>query len=290
MNRTQFIHLLTEDISGLVSFWDFQANDFGHVAKGPCNYVLHPNGGRVPLVEDRENPIGPLAAQFGSGAWLDIPRSECPRLNIHGSQASLSIIAWIKRETGPERGCEAISGMWNEHGLRQYCLFLNLGIHNSSQQVGAHVSSIGGPTPGARYCMDAAIGSTAVPFGEWQFVAMTYDGVYAAAYLNGQLDSRGERNPYHYPGGIFDGGKEGANFTVGAVARPERVVMRDGHPIEEGHVHANLFHGLVGGLAVFERALVPSEIAEIFRASMPYSQIVNRPRQQEVVANSAACR
>ncbi len=170
------------------------------------------------------------------------------------------MVAWIKRGRSPGGGCEAVAGMWNEHGQRQYGLFLNLLIHDSAQQVGAHVSSVGGPTPSHLYCMDAAIGATPVPFDEWQCIAMTYGGGEARSYLNGILDERPGRNPYPYEGGIFDGGAEGANFTVGAVARPQYVDMRDGRPVEVGHVQANLFHGLMGGLAVYDRALEPHEV------------------------------
>ena len=57
----------------------------------------------------------------------------------------------------------------------------------------------------------------------------------------GRLDERPGRNPYPYPGGIFDGGPAGADFTVGAVHRG----------VEMG----NFFAGLLGGLAVYQRAL-----------------------------------
>ena len=105
--------------------------------------------------------------------------------------------------------------------------------------------------------MDAAIGATPVPFGVWQCAAMSYDGKHARAWLNGELDAREERNPYAYAGGIFDGGAKGADFTVGAVQRPEWV---DENREPHGAVTANPFHGLLGGLAVFHRALTAEEI------------------------------
>ncbi len=250
----------------LISFWNFQGDGPDHAAMGSARYLLVERGGSVPVVECEGAPFGRRAVAFGAGAWLEVPRSECPALNLHGPEAEVTILAWIRRSRSPVGGCEAVAGMWNEHGRRQYCLFLNLGIHDSDQQVGAHVSSVGGPTPGYKYCMDAAIGATAVSFGEWHCVAMTYGGNSARGYLNGRLDERGTRNPYHYPGGLFDGGPLGADFTVGAVARPERVEMDNGRPVEIGHVQANLFHGLLGGLAVFARALTPGEIAELARA------------------------
>ncbi len=150
--------------------------------------------------------------------------------------------------------------MWNEHSKRQYCLFLNLRIKNSAEQVGAHISAIGSASPGEKYCMDAAIGATPVPLHVWQCVAITYDGTTARAYLNGRLDVRGDLNPYSYVGGIFDGGVDGADFTVGAVLRPEKV--DDGFQ-EHGSVFANQYYGLLGGLAVYRRALTADEIQKL---------------------------
>jgi len=153
-----------------------------------------------------------------------------------------------------------------DNGKRQYCLFLNLGIWNSAEQVCAHVSSIGGATPGYRYCMDAAIGKTPVPFDQWECVGTTFDGTFARAHLNGKPDERGDRNPYRYEGGLFDGGPDGADFTVGAVARPERV---DENRVPHGHAIANNFAGLLGGLAVFGRALTEDELAGLAAWTTP---------------------
>ncbi len=111
--------------------------------------------------------------------------------------------------------------------------------------------------------MEAAIGATEVALEKWECIAMSYDGREARAYLDGELDVRGERNPYAYELGIFDGGEEGADFTVGAVARPEKVEMVEGKAVESGSVQSNLFVGLMGGLAVFDRALSEGEMREM---------------------------
>jgi hypothetical protein len=150
--------------------------------------------------------------------------------------------------------------MWNEHGLRQYALFLNLAIHDSAQQVGAHVSNHGGATPGYRYCMDAAIGDTSVPFEKWCCVAMSYHQGEARAWLDGRLDVRLGRNPYSYPGGIFDAGPGGAAFTVGAVRRPDAIDARGN---DSGSSVANSFCGVLAGLAVFDRALDAHEMLQL---------------------------
>ncbi|MDD4922707.1 MAG: LamG domain-containing protein, partial [Bacteroidales bacterium] len=176
-----------------------------------------------------------------------ISRAKCPVLNIHGKEAQVTVAAWVKRKKKNFNQCEAVAGIWNETSRRrQYCLFLNLGIWNSGQQVGGHISGVGGPTTGYKYCMDAAIGQTIVPYGEWQFIALTYDGKQICAYLNGVLDSREKLNPYSYDLGIYDSGENGADFTVGAVDRSGEM--------------GNFFVGRIGGLAIYNRALNVDEI------------------------------
>ncbi|GAB4456759.1 MAG: hypothetical protein OHK0029_15310 [Armatimonadaceae bacterium] len=260
-------HLPT-DLPDLVSFWDF-AEDTGaeRVARGPYPYRLRDANPKQPVRRVTEGVFGSRAAHFRPGQALYIPRAECPALNLHGPNAQVSVVAWVKREPSPHAwACQAVAGMWNEHGKRQYCLFLNLRIWESGEQVGAHVSSVGGPTPGFKYCMDAAIGATPVSLGEWHCLAMTYDGTTACAYLDGTLDHRGKRNPYHYPGGLFDGGPDGSDFTVGAVLRPEKVTD---DLQEQGSILGNPFYGLLGGLAVYRRALTPKEIASLAAHSPP---------------------
>jgi hypothetical protein len=171
-------------------------------------------------------------------------------LNIHGELAEVTVAAWVKRQVTATSHCEFIAGIWNEtNEKRQYGLFLNLAIWDSAEQVCGHVSSIGGPTPGYEYCMDASIGRSRVPLDRWQFVAFTYDGQHARSYLNGKLDAREGFNPYPYKGGLHDGGEDGADFTVGAVDRSGEI--------------GNYYAGRIGGLAVFRQALTEQEIAKL---------------------------
>lgn len=252
-----------DEIPGLLAFWDFQeAEGENRISKGVRPFSLQERDGAI--TREKDGVFGPYSARLGGGAWFCLPRGGSGALNIHGPNAQVSVVGWIKRRRVDYTGCQAVAGMWNEHGLRQYCLFLNLKIHDSMEQVGAHISSIGTATPGFKYCMDAAIGATAVPFDSWECVAISYDGREAKAYLNGELDARGERNPFAYPGGIFDGGPNGADFTVGAVQRPEWV---DENRQPHGAVTANPFHGLIGGLAIYNRALTAEEMRALAKAS-----------------------
>ena len=119
----------------------------------------------------------------------------------------------------------------------------------SGDQVCGHVSYVGGPTPGEKWATDASIGKTRVAYGEWVTVAFSFDGAYAKSYLNGKLDRREGLNPYPFEHGLFDGGEQGSDFTVGAVDRLGEM--------------GNYFVGGIAQLAIFDRALSESEIGAL---------------------------
>ena len=231
------------DIPGLVCFWNFSsANSL--ISKSQHPYRLRKKN------EQQANQAAIKTLEIKEGEYYYIPRAECKALNIHGKNAEVTIIAWIKRAEKSYIQCEAIAGMWNEtEKKRQYCLFLNLRLFDSADQVCGHVSGVGGPTKDQKWCIDAAIGQQKVNYGEWNFVAFSYDGAEIRSYLNGEFDERQDRNPYPYLEGIFDAGENGSDFTVGAVHRLGEM--------------GNNFVGEIAGLAVFNKALTSSELKDI---------------------------
>ncbi len=244
--KTQSKAMNLENHPNLICLWDFdQKNPF--VSKGKYAYRLREGNEKVDLLP--EGILSSHSVQLQKGKFLTIPRSECKALNIHGKDAQVTVLAWIKRKPKFPIECEAIAGMWNEtEKKRQYCLFTNIRLHNSSDQVCGHISGVGGPTPNQKWCTDVSIGKKPIVIDEWTFVAMTYDGKKIYSYHNGELDSS-EHNPYSYEEGIFSGGGEGSDFTVGAVHR-------------QGEI-GNYFIGQLGGLTVFNKALSPTEIHQI---------------------------
>jgi len=235
------------DFPGLIAFWDFKdPGERFQTAQG-ADYILESQSGPLDLIEDSKAPLGGKAIQIKKGQWLNLPRCECPRLDIHGPDGQLTVMAWIKRHKEEQQGCEFIAGQWNETGLgRQYGLFLNISVWEQEEQVCGHLSNVGGPTPGYKYCIDGPVGQTPVPFDEWAVIAMTYDGHSGYAWLNGALDIRPGLTPYSMAGGLYDGGPGGSDFTVGGVDRSGEI--------------GNFFCGALAGLAVYERALSPAEI------------------------------
>lgn len=231
------------EIPGLVSFWDFQEpTGQPRKARGSFPAALCEAAGPIERVEG--GVFGPYCAELPHGKYFNIPHAECGELKL---KSQLTIVAWIQRHRKPEIQCEAVAGMWNEtNKQRQYCLFLDLRIHGGSDNVCAHVSSTGGPTPGHPWCMDAAIGARSIGYSEWNCVAISYDGIEARVYLDGRLDMRAGLNPFLYPGRLYRGCSD---FTVGAVHR--------------GGEMGNWFVGRIGGLAVYRRALSEDEILRL---------------------------
>lgn len=248
----------------LVAFWDFQ-EETGQprVSQGGARaYALQEQRGPVERVEG--GVFGKHAARIQRGQWLMVPRAEIGELDIHGKDAQVTVIAWIKRRD--RQVWQALAGAWDEtHKKRQYCLFLYGGTATRADEmkrypvkdrIHGHVSAVGGPTPGEKFCITYSTGATEIGFGKWHCVAMSYDGKASRVYVNGKLDAWEQRNPFPYPDGLFDGGEDGADFTVGAVHR--------------GGEWGNFFGGDIGGVAVFKRALSDGELLKIATETLEF--------------------
>jgi len=249
--------------SGLVALWDFSEKEGrNRKATGLGKFPLKEQNGALPRIN--EGPLSGYSAQFGNKAFLVLENSKTGALNIFGENQGVTVIAWVKWEgnTG------FVGGMWNEYqdgGKRQYGLFVSLPHYNGRDQVCGHISKTGKPTPPFPYSIDYSASSQPVAKGEWQCVAFTYDGEWIKSYLNGDFQSREpelidntkgfqgypegliqSKNPYYFPDGM---GNNGSDFTVGAV------LLKSGM--------GNYFNGLIGGLAVFSRALNQDEIEKL---------------------------
>jgi hypothetical protein len=240
-------------IDGLVSYWDFhEAAGEDRVALGPGKYHLQEMGGPIERVTG--GPFGEHAVRLKSRQWFRIARGDFPALDFHGPEARLTVVAWVKRES--TSAWQAIAGVWNEtQGQRQYCLFLNAASRSDARTmtrqpcrdlVHGHVSDVGTSTAGQKFCITYSSSPQPVPVGEWQMVAMTYDGQASRAYVGGRFQADEGRNPFPLPGGLFHGTAE---FTVGAVDR--------------GGSMGNFFAGTLGGLAIYSRALSEEELQEL---------------------------
>jgi hypothetical protein len=243
-------------MKGLVAFWDFQeAAGQPRVDQGRGAYALQEMQGPIQRVEG--GVFGPGAADIRRGQWFMVPRAQTGALDIHGKGAEVTVVAWVKRQ-GKE-SWQAIAGVWDEtRKKRQYCLFLNaprgtkadeMKRYPLANRIHGHVSAIGGPTPGEEFCITYSSGATEIPMKKWVCLVMQYNGRESRVYVNGKLDTLEQYNPFPYPEGLYDGGKDGADFTVGAVHR--------------GGEWGNFFAGHLGGLAIYDRALTDAELKRL---------------------------
>ncbi len=258
------------ETGGLVAFWDFQERaGQDRVDSTPNRFHLREKLG--PIETGDPGPFGPRSLRLRRGQWLQLPRAELGPLNIFGA-TPVSLVAWL-RQDGTNLW-QFIGGVWNERDhRRQYALFLNgswkaecrgLTRTPANNQAHGYISSTGGHTPGHIACFSYATGATTLTPGQWHTVGFTWDGHDLRVYLDGQLDTLADHNPFPYPAQIFDGGPAGADFTVGQRNRFQWASYPDGDaPGGEG------FDGLLGGLAVYNRALTAPEMATLHRVPKP---------------------
>lgn len=254
-----------KNTEGLVALWDFREKEGeSRKAVGAGDFPLGEKNGTIPRVE--EGPLSGYSALFQDSTYLSLPNAETGRLNIHGDGQGVTVMAWVKWEgrTG------FVGGMWNEYasgGKRQYGLFVSLPHYNGGDQVCGHISNTGKPTPPFPYSIDYSASAQTLVKGEWHCIAFTYDGTNIRSYLDGVFEAREpelikntagfegypdgltqSKNPYYFPDGMGD---NGSDFTVGSVLLSVGM--------------GNFFHGQIGGLAVFDRALADEEIKKLSR-------------------------
>lgn len=272
------------DIPDLITFWDFQCSSEGSdlTSRGPYHYILEEMNG--PINREDEGVFGASALGITRGQWLRIKREDCPALDIHGKE-EVTVIAWIKRWA--DNHWQYIAGMWDEGDkrfkgktrgegegapARQYALFLNghkqadyqsLTRTDADNQVHGYVSDSGGATPGKPFSFSYATGQTLIEKDIWYMIAYTYDYQALRVYVNGELDRNDNYNPFYWSKPIHDGGKNGADFTVAQRSVPSWPDYPEGTPGNKVG-----FGGVLGGLAVYRRALAPEELKKLYESTI----------------------
>ncbi len=259
-----------EDLPGLLTFWDFQEQaGEDRVSTGKYEYRLKEMNGPIDRAED--GIFGPYSASFDWGQWFRAKREHVPGLDIHGKDATLSMVSWVKRTS--DRPWQFIAGMWNEKmGKRQYATFISGKWQTdyttyrrdpTEHPAMAYVSDVGGATPERPFSFSYATGDILLEKNRWYMIAHTYDGTTIKVYVNGVLDQNGNYNPFPFEKGILDAGEEGSDFTVAQRGIPQWPNYPDGTP-----EHKSGFDGRMGGLAIYSRALTPNEIRSLFVSTM----------------------
>lgn len=243
----------------LVALWGFEQTPGQRTSIGAEQLTLDEVGSET-IYRSSEGPITGHSAILTGHNYFQLPRSETGALNIHGPDAEVTVVAWVKldRVNGP-----FIAGFWDEgRQRRQYGLFVDLPTYGGNDQVCGHVSATGGPSAGYPWSKDYSASLSKVQADQWTTIGFTYDGTYSRSYFNGVMEPRAgggpddeDKNPYYYPDGLYDGsGDAGASdFTIGAVN------MRDQANNHMGH----LLDGRIGGVAIYDRALSDQEMADL---------------------------
>ncbi len=255
------LQMRIESVNGLVALWDFkEESGKERLAEGMGPYPLKEWNG--PIHRVNEGPLSGFAIELTGKNYLSLPHAETHGLNLYGKKAKVTVIGWVKW-SGEQTGF--VGGMWNESiegGKRQYGLFISLPYYNGKDQVCGHISKTGKATPPFPYSIDYSASKQNVAKNEWSCVAFTYDGKYIKSFYNGKFEERGpeliehtkefdgypnglkqSKNPYYFSDGM---GNNGSDFTVGAVQ------LKNGM--------GNFFIGLIGAIAVYNRALSEHEI------------------------------
>lgn len=264
-----------------LALWDLQEpTGAARVSRGSAGpYALLDGNASAPIRAARVPggaPFGEFAAEFvplpgNNSARLYAPRASAPRITsgIGGPAARVTVVAWVSLPAGVSEGL--VAGVWDEFGVeggttgaRQYAIFLNLAkceaangsVYNGG--LAGHISPVGGPTPGQRFCATAACDPRwLAPAPAWHCLATTYDDATIRVYVNGTFAGNAGRNPFPLTGGIWspanEPGRVGAEFGVGANRVNETV---GGPPL-----WANKFAGLLGGVAVWDTALGEADVA-----------------------------
>lgn len=281
--------------AGLVAFWTFSEEPGSTRASvaGESTYPLSEVNGPV----DRTNvgPYSGYSASFNGRQYLELPYEQTGRLNISGPDAEVSMFAVVNIHDLEQS--RTIAGMWSEgkgrdddSGTRQYSLLMNMPTYGGHHQLVPHISSEGGVTRRADgsafpWCADYAASRSKVPTDQWCTLGFTYDGVYITAYVNGVLEPRelrakedrrndpyftseglhgGDRgmNPYYHGRGIF---RYDAATHAKTKGPPSAFTVASRFAVGSTTREATI--GQFGGLAVFDRALLPSEMLKLHRSA-----------------------
>ena len=271
------------DMANLLGFWDFQEESGApKVSKGKYQYPLHEMNGPIKRVED--GIFGPYSADLELGQWLRAKRADVPGLNLGGQPREISMVAWVKFES--DRYWQFIAGIWSEgdrafqgkasgtgkrYPARQYALFAFGNSENDyttyvrtpvKHRAMGYLSPFGGASPNRPFAFDYASGAVQLQMHRWYMIAFTYDKQWIKVYVDGKLDANGNSNPFKFEGPVFDGGPDGADFTVALRNHPKWPDYPEGRPD-----HDEGFDGRIGGLAVFDRALAADEIKTLCEAT-----------------------
>ena len=247
---------------GCVAAWDFDSSSpTEFVSKIGKPHRLVSAGTDATTIDTSDGPVsGKSLVLNGTSSFLRLLAEDAGSLSLSGLSGKCTVLALVKKTALNAIGF--VAGIWQENNndsRRQYGLFVDLPMYGGDNKVCGHVSKTGGASPNIPYSRDCSANKEWIYPGEWQLVAMTYDGATAKSYLHGRFEEvpsytepgapNGEgltyaKNPYNFALGLNN--TRVGDFTVGAVRLTAGM--------------SNFFGGKIGALAVFADALTQKQI------------------------------
>ena len=172
-----------------------------------------------------------VPAKFGNGLKFDEAGiySDIPRNPDLESPDSVTLSAWANVEKSVAK----------EQTIVSYADSYNLIYGGKYTNFGAAIHRAGGWVD--------CFGKTPANFGEWYFVAMTYDSQDVKLYVNGELD--------------------GTTAAPGEIDYFQERMLRFGESADPGDHWA--FNGIIDEVTIWDRAMTAEEVMEVYESPIP---------------------
>ena len=160
----------------------------------------------------------------GSGVYIGVPRNKALE-----SLDSVTLSAWVNVEMA----------VGKEQTIVSYADTYNIIYGGKYTNFGAAIHQAGGWVD--------CLGKKPVKFGEWYFVAMTYDSQNINLYVNGELD--------------------GTIVAPGKLDYFQNNILRFGESADPGDHWA--FNGIIDEVTIWDRAMTEEEVMNAYKSPIP---------------------
>ena len=187
--------------------------------------------GTIPTSADVPSGYSGTSRDFEVADTEDLEGDVTSGTSLHITTTSLSVVAWIKSETTDYATTVHVAGIYDAgNNNRMY----RLGV-SSAEKAGFYVSVDGTANT-------AVVSTTTVADGAWHHIAGVFDNANDLIYI--YVDGSANGTPVAHVGNISSQTEE---FSIGGF-----------------NTASSLFDGLIDEVAVFNRVLTPTEIADIY--------------------------